>query len=48
MAVSLQLRECWVETLTDICRQLRLTYLAHPAAASLSSYRVTQGPAEMR
>jgi AcrR family transcriptional regulator len=47
-AAGLQPRECWVETLTDICRRLRLTYLAHPAAASLSSYRVTQGPAEMR
>jgi TetR/AcrR family transcriptional regulator, tetracycline repressor protein len=41
-------KECWVETLTDICRQTRHTYLAHPAAASLSSYRITQGPAEMK
>jgi AcrR family transcriptional regulator len=40
--------ECWVETLTDSCRWLRRTYLAHPAAASLSSYRITQGPAEMK
>jgi len=47
-AAGLQLRECWVETLADISRQLRQTYLAHPAAASLSSYRTTQGPAEMK
>jgi AcrR family transcriptional regulator len=40
--------DCWVETLRESCRRLRKTYLAHPAAASLSSYRVTQGPAEMR
>jgi AcrR family transcriptional regulator len=39
--------ECWVETLAEGARQLRRTYLAHPAAASLSSYRTTQGPAEM-
>ena len=44
----MQLGECWVETLTDSARQLRRTYLAHPAAASLSSYRTTQGPAEMK
>jgi AcrR family transcriptional regulator len=47
-ATGVQLRECWVETLTDSSRQLRRTYLAHPAAASLSSYRTTQGPAEMK
>jgi TetR/AcrR family transcriptional regulator, tetracycline repressor protein len=39
---------CWVDTLTDITRRLRRAYLAHPAAASLSAYRTTQGPAEMR
>ena len=39
--------ECWVDTLADSTRRLRRTYLAHPAAASLSSYRTTQGPAEM-
>lgn len=27
-------------------RQLRATYVAHPAAAVLSSYRTTQGPAD--
>src|SRR3984957_16888725 len=47
-APGVQLRECWIETLTDSSRQLRRTYLAHPAAASLSSYRTTQGPAEMK
>src|SRR5215471_15180504 len=39
---------CWVGTLDEIARRIRRTYLAHPAAASLSSYRTTQGPAEMR
>jgi hypothetical protein len=28
--------------------RLRTTYLAHPAAASMSAYRTTQGPAEIR
>jgi TetR/AcrR family tetracycline transcriptional repressor len=41
-------RDCWVDTLTDMARRLRRTYLAHPAAASISSYRTTQGPAEIR
>jgi AcrR family transcriptional regulator len=40
--------DCWVETLTEGARRLRATYLAHPAAASLSAYRTTRGPAEMR
>jgi AcrR family transcriptional regulator len=40
--------DCWVDTLTEIARRVRATYLAHPAAASLSAYRTTQGPAEMR
>ena len=39
---------CWVATLDEIARRIRRTYLAHPAAASLSCYRTTQGPAEMR
>lgn len=39
---------CWVGTLDEVARRIRRTYLAHPAAASLSSYRITQGPAEMR
>ena len=41
-------QDCWVDTLTDIARRLRRTYLAHPAAASISAYRTTQGPAEIR
>ncbi|HTW20974.1 MAG TPA: TetR/AcrR family transcriptional regulator [Mycobacteriales bacterium] len=40
--------DCWVETLADVARQLRATYLAHPAAASLSACRTTRRPAEMR
>jgi AcrR family transcriptional regulator len=40
--------ECWVETLIDTTRRLRRTYHAHPAAASLSSFRTTQRPAEIR
>jgi len=39
--------DCWVETLTEGIRRVRATYLAHPAAASLSAYRTTRGPAEM-
>jgi AcrR family transcriptional regulator len=38
---------CWINTLAESTRRLRDTYLAHPAAASLSAYRTTQGPAEM-
>ena len=45
---GLEPRECWVDTLTEMARRLRLTYLAHPAAASMSAYRTTQGPAEVR
>jgi AcrR family transcriptional regulator len=40
--------DCWVETLIDMIRRQRRTYLAHPAAASLSSFRTTGRPAEMR
>ncbi|TVZ03389.1 TetR/AcrR family transcriptional regulator [Trebonia kvetii] len=40
--------ECWIETLRDLARRARHTSLAHPAAASLTNYRTTQGPAEMR
>jgi AcrR family transcriptional regulator len=39
---------CWVDTLVDTTRRLRRTYLAHPAAASLSACRTTQRPAEMK
>lgn len=41
-------RDCWVETVTEASRRLRTTYRAHPAAASLSSYRTTRRPAELR
>jgi AcrR family transcriptional regulator len=39
---------CWAGSLADGIRQLRRTYLAHPAAAALSACRTTQRPAEMR
>ncbi len=42
------LQECWVETLSEVARRMRRTYLAHPAAAALSACRTTQRPAEMR
>jgi len=45
---GLEPSDCWVDTLTESTRRLRGTYLAHPAAASLSACRTTQGPAEMR
>ncbi len=45
---GLTLQECWIETLMDLARRLRRTYLAHPAAASISAYRTTQRPAELR
>src|SRR5690348_17723428 len=44
---GLPAHDCWVETLVDIIRRQRRTYLAHPAAASLSSFRTTGGPAEI-
>jgi AcrR family transcriptional regulator len=45
--VGIEPSDCWVETLAECSRRLRQTYLEHPAAASLSAYRTTQGPAEM-
>jgi TetR/AcrR family transcriptional regulator, tetracycline repressor protein len=45
---GLPAHDCWVETIIDSTRRLRRTYLAHPAAASLSSFRTTGRPAEMR
>jgi len=45
---GLPAHDCWVETIIDMIRRQRRTYLAHPAAASLSSYRTTGRPAEMR
>jgi AcrR family transcriptional regulator len=47
-AAGLQPSDCWVRTLAEIARRSRRTYLAHPAAASLATYRTTQGPGEMR
>lgn len=41
-------RPCWIDTLIEMALRLRRTYLAHPAAASISAYRTTQGPAEIR
>jgi AcrR family transcriptional regulator len=41
-------RDCWLDTIEEGVRRLRATYLLHPAAAALSSYRTTQRPAEMR
>src|SRR6201990_474847 len=45
---GLPAHDCWVETVIDSTRRLRRTYLAPPAAASLSSFRTTGQPAEMR
>ena len=45
---GLPAHDCWVETVIDVTRRQRRTYLAHPAAASLSSFRTTGRPAEMR
>jgi AcrR family transcriptional regulator len=45
---GVQPSECWIETLRDLARRARRIALAHPAAASLTAYRTTQGPAEMR
>jgi AcrR family transcriptional regulator len=45
---GLEPHACWVDTVTDTVRRLRRTYCDHPAAASLSAWRTTQRPAEMR
>jgi TetR/AcrR family transcriptional regulator, tetracycline repressor protein len=45
---GLEPRDCWIDTLTDVARRLRRAYQEHPAAASISAYRTTQGPAEIR
>jgi AcrR family transcriptional regulator len=44
---GLEPTDCWVETLERSSRQIRKVYWAHPAAASIASYRTTQGQAEM-
>jgi AcrR family transcriptional regulator len=45
---GLRPQECWLESVEQLARRFRATYIAHPAAAALSSYRMTQGPAEIR
>jgi AcrR family transcriptional regulator len=45
---GLDARLCWVDTVIEVVQRLRATYLAHPAAASMSACRTTQRPAEMR
>jgi AcrR family transcriptional regulator len=45
---GLEPSQCWVQTLSEIARRARRTCRAHPAAASLTASRTTQGPAEMR
>jgi AcrR family transcriptional regulator len=45
---DLEPAECWVETLREIALRARRSCLAHPAAASITTCRTTQGPAEMR
>jgi AcrR family transcriptional regulator len=47
-AAGLEPSECWVRTLSEVARRTRRTALAHPAAASITVYRTTQGAAEMR
>jgi AcrR family transcriptional regulator len=44
----LTVQPCWIDTVADAIRRLRMTYRAHPAAAALSAPRTTQRPAEMR
>jgi AcrR family transcriptional regulator len=41
-------RACWVDTVIEVMRRQRATYIAHPAAASLSASRTTAGPGEMQ
>ena len=45
---GLSAQPCWVDTVSEVARRLRVTYRAHPGAASLSASRTTQRPAEMR
>jgi AcrR family transcriptional regulator len=45
---GLEPSDCWLETLRRLAHSCRRTALAHPAAASISSYRTTMGPGEMR
>jgi AcrR family transcriptional regulator len=45
---GLEPSDCWVTTLIDVAQRMRRTYRAHSAAASLSAFRTTRRPAEMR
>jgi TetR/AcrR family tetracycline transcriptional repressor len=44
---GLAAHDCWVDTLMDAARRLRVTYRLHPAAAALSASRATRRRAEM-
>jgi len=39
---------CWLDSVEQVARRFRATCVAHPAAAALTAYRTTQGPAEIR
>src|SRR5215469_11832592 len=39
---------CWLTSVEQVARRFRATCVAHPAAAALTAYRTTQGPAEIR
>jgi len=41
-------RACWLDSVEEVARRFRATCVAHPAAAALTAYRTTQGPAEIR
>jgi AcrR family transcriptional regulator len=45
---GLRPQACWLDFVEHAARRFRATYVAHPAAAALSCYRTTQGPAEIR
>jgi AcrR family transcriptional regulator len=45
---GLEPKPCWAETITELARRMRTAYRQHPAAASLSSQRLTPRTAEMR
>ncbi len=44
---GLAAHDCWVDTLMDAARRLRVTYRSHPAAAALAASRATRWRAEM-
>jgi AcrR family transcriptional regulator len=45
---GLEPKPCWADTITEQARRLRATCRKHPAAASLSSHRLTPRTVEMR